>query len=193
MTAHNQRLSKTRSIPYWTTSVFSSTATDLALIYESATSSASVIRWLRLRSWTLKSLTNSFLNSLTNRLIHAWILFHKLGWTDERSPSRRFRALHYYYYYLCFVRCYETCRANRCPAIDYSASIRYSGNVCLTWPWLAMNFRSVSVIPGFRCHITIMLSFTAALRNFIAIMLETWKQMFSILSPLKLTVNACTV
>jgi hypothetical protein len=39
-TAHNQWLSKTRSIPYWTTSVFSSTLADLVLIYEPVTSSA---------------------------------------------------------------------------------------------------------------------------------------------------------
>jgi hypothetical protein len=44
MKANNERLSKTRSIPYWTTSVFSSAVTDLVLIYESVTSSASVIR-----------------------------------------------------------------------------------------------------------------------------------------------------
>jgi hypothetical protein len=37
-TAHNQRLPKTHSIPYWTTNVFFSAVTDLALIYESATS-----------------------------------------------------------------------------------------------------------------------------------------------------------
>jgi hypothetical protein len=49
---------KTRSIPYCTTSVFSSAVTDLGLIYESATSSASVVRWLTLHSWTLNSLTN---------------------------------------------------------------------------------------------------------------------------------------
>jgi hypothetical protein len=38
-TAHNQGLPKTRSIPYWTTSVFSSIVTDLFLIYKSVTSS----------------------------------------------------------------------------------------------------------------------------------------------------------
>jgi hypothetical protein len=38
MSAHSQWLSKTRSIPYWTTSVFSSTVTDLVLIYELVTS-----------------------------------------------------------------------------------------------------------------------------------------------------------
>jgi hypothetical protein len=52
-TAHNQCLSKTGSIPYWTTSVLSSTVTDLVLIYESVTSSASAVRWLSLHRWTL--------------------------------------------------------------------------------------------------------------------------------------------
>jgi hypothetical protein len=56
--AHYQWLPKTRFIPYWTTSVFSSTLTDLVLIYESVTSSASVVCWLTLHSWTLNSLTN---------------------------------------------------------------------------------------------------------------------------------------
>jgi hypothetical protein len=53
ITAHNHWLSKTRSIPYWTTSVLFST--DLVLIYESVTSSASVVRWLTLHSGTLIS------------------------------------------------------------------------------------------------------------------------------------------
>jgi hypothetical protein len=53
ITAQNQWLCKTPSILYWTTSVFSSTVTDLVLIYESVTSSASVVRWLTLHSWTL--------------------------------------------------------------------------------------------------------------------------------------------
>jgi hypothetical protein len=44
ITAHNQWLPKTRSIPYWTTSAFSSTVTDFILIYESVTFSASVVR-----------------------------------------------------------------------------------------------------------------------------------------------------
>jgi predicted transcriptional regulator len=48
--AHNQ---KTHSIPYWTIRVFFSTVTDLVLIYESAISSASVVHWLALLSWTL--------------------------------------------------------------------------------------------------------------------------------------------
>jgi hypothetical protein len=58
ITANNQWLSKTRSIPCWTTSVFSSAATDLVPIYESITSSPSVVRWLTLHSLALNSLTN---------------------------------------------------------------------------------------------------------------------------------------
>jgi hypothetical protein len=38
-TAHNQWLPETRSFPYWTTSVFSSTVTDFVLIYVSIASS----------------------------------------------------------------------------------------------------------------------------------------------------------
>jgi hypothetical protein len=57
ITAHNRWLPKIRSIPYWTTSVFfysfSSVVTDLVLIYESVPSSASVVRWITLHSWTL--------------------------------------------------------------------------------------------------------------------------------------------
>jgi hypothetical protein len=55
ITAHSQWLPKTRSIAYWTTNVFSSTVTDLVLIYESVTYSASVVCWLTLHSWTLNS------------------------------------------------------------------------------------------------------------------------------------------
>jgi hypothetical protein len=53
ITAHYQWLSKTRSIPYWTTSVFSSAVTDLVMIYESVTSSGSLVRRFTLHSWTL--------------------------------------------------------------------------------------------------------------------------------------------
>jgi hypothetical protein len=56
-----------RSIPYWTTSVFSSPVTDLVLIYESVTSSASIVRWLRLHSWTI-NFSYEWINELTNEL-----------------------------------------------------------------------------------------------------------------------------
>jgi hypothetical protein len=39
-----------QSMPYWTTSVFFSAVTGPVLIYESVTTSASVIRWLALHS-----------------------------------------------------------------------------------------------------------------------------------------------
>jgi hypothetical protein len=52
ITAHNQWLPKTRSFHYWTTSVFSSTATDLDLIYESATSSTNAFSFTD-ESWRL--------------------------------------------------------------------------------------------------------------------------------------------
>jgi hypothetical protein len=58
ITAHNQWLSETRCIPFWTKSVFCSPVTDLVLIYESVTSSASVVRWLALNSWTLLRLND---------------------------------------------------------------------------------------------------------------------------------------
>jgi hypothetical protein len=60
VTAHNQLLSnKTRSIPYWTTNVFSSTVTDLVLIYESLTSELrkTNAEWRLTYEWTLKSVT----------------------------------------------------------------------------------------------------------------------------------------
>jgi hypothetical protein len=46
----SQSMTKTGSILYWTMSVFSSVVIDLILIYESVTSSASVVRWLTLHS-----------------------------------------------------------------------------------------------------------------------------------------------
>jgi hypothetical protein len=71
-TAHNQWLSETRSIQYWTTSVFSSAVTYLVPIYESVTSSASVVRWLTLHSWTL----------------NFWILLRLNHWTRYESMNR---------------------------------------------------------------------------------------------------------
>jgi hypothetical protein len=46
----SQSVTKTCSVPYWTTSVFSSTVTDLVLIYVSVTYSAPIVRWLTLHS-----------------------------------------------------------------------------------------------------------------------------------------------
>jgi hypothetical protein len=51
MTARDQWL---RLLPFLTGLRVSSTVTDLVLIYESIASSASVLRWLTLRSWTIE-------------------------------------------------------------------------------------------------------------------------------------------
>jgi hypothetical protein len=123
---HNQWPSKTCSIPYWTTSAFSSDATDLVLIYVSVTSSASVVRWLALHSWTV---TNASLNSLTNQFTNE-LSFISLG---EPTRDHHLKLFVYYCYYFCFFRCYETCLANRCPAVDYFVSIHCSWKVCPLW------------------------------------------------------------
>jgi hypothetical protein len=66
MTAHNEWLYKIHSIPYWTTSVFSSAPTDLILINESLIYRASAVHWLAPTAehyWT--EVLNCLLNSLT--------------------------------------------------------------------------------------------------------------------------------
>jgi hypothetical protein len=91
--AQNQWLYTTGSSPCWTTSNFPSTVTDLVLIYESVTSSASVFRWLTLHSWTLNSLTNE------SQWIYEWTLFVTQG-----EPKREYHLDYFDCYYLCFVR-----------------------------------------------------------------------------------------
>jgi hypothetical protein len=80
ITAHNQWLPETRSIPYWTISVCSYTVADLVPIYESVTSSASVVCWVMLRSWTLKHDCNptdfSCMNDLWWLLAYKWLEWH---------------------------------------------------------------------------------------------------------------------
>jgi hypothetical protein len=78
-----QWLSATRSVPYWTTSVFSSAVTDLVLIYESVTYSASVGRWLTLHSWTLNYWTASEFSY--ERI--SWIESESFVTTDGQSAS----------------------------------------------------------------------------------------------------------
>jgi hypothetical protein len=51
------------------------TVSDLVLVYESVTSSASVVRWLTLHSWTLNCWTVS------------WILLLLKYWTPLRMPN----------------------------------------------------------------------------------------------------------
>jgi hypothetical protein len=105
----NRWASKTRSIPYWTTSVFSSAVSNLVLIYESVTSSASVVRWLTLHSGTLDSLTNvKWLNSLSDQP------FITRGQTDERSQPRTIHLL------LRIFVAAGMCLPKRCLAMDHS-------------------------------------------------------------------------
>jgi hypothetical protein len=61
MTAHNQWRPKTHSIPYWATRVFSSTETDLVLIYESVTYESlkmHELNWTVAQRWIISYLFN---------------------------------------------------------------------------------------------------------------------------------------
>jgi hypothetical protein len=85
ITAHNQWLFKTHSVSYWTTSVFSSAVTDLVLIYESVTSSASVVRWLTLHSWTLSFCILLRLNDWTHEWLNEFWVWVTLRLTVSQS------------------------------------------------------------------------------------------------------------
>jgi hypothetical protein len=87
--AQNRWLSQTRSISYWTKRVCSSTVTDLVLIYESTTSSSSVVGWLTINSWTLNSLTKS-----EWRIIKAPYerITTELSWTEPTSRRTECRS-----------------------------------------------------------------------------------------------------
>jgi hypothetical protein len=92
-TAHNWWLPKTRSIPSWTTSIFSSIVRDLVLIYKSVTSSASVVHWLTLHSWTLNhncNLTDWLLvyDSMTTDLQMLNELTNELSFITSDEPKR---------------------------------------------------------------------------------------------------------
>jgi hypothetical protein len=113
--AHNQWLSKT-SVPYWTTNVFCSAVTDLVLIYESITSSACVVRWLALHSWTLNC-------ERLQMTTHECLRSYNSGRTEKRSLPPAVHLL------LRLFVAARTCLQNRCPTMDYSASILCSGNV----------------------------------------------------------------
>jgi hypothetical protein len=89
----------------------SSTVTDLVLIYESVTSSASVVRWLALHIWTLNCLMTESLNSLTNQSIHECPVIYNAGQTEERPPPRTVRVLLCYYV---FILCYAFTTFNLC-------------------------------------------------------------------------------
>jgi hypothetical protein len=72
-------MTKTHSIPYCIMSVFSSIVTDLVLIYEFVTSSASGVCWLTLNSWS------ELLNSRTN--YDSFLVYKSLRKNDEWISS----------------------------------------------------------------------------------------------------------
>jgi hypothetical protein len=71
--------------------------TDLVLIYESVTSSASVVRWLTLHSWPLNSL-NSLTTESLNPLELNWTLSLSLTLRPmvSRPPSGAYEQIFYY-------------------------------------------------------------------------------------------------
>jgi hypothetical protein len=153
ITAHNQCLSKTRSIPYWTTIVFSSTATNLVPIYESVISSASVVRWLTIHSWTL-----NWTIELPSQFSYDWMieLTNELSWTLESIMCPPFITLgeqnidHHLKHFLCyslFIRCYETC-------VNSVATLRYLQAFSLPWTRALASRCLAMTYSGFQasCH-----------------------------------------
>jgi hypothetical protein len=171
---------ETCSIPYCTTSVFSSTrnVTDLVLIYGSVTSSFFVVRWLTLHSWTLYhdySLT-SLLRitydafSFTNDFRINYMSFYTSLRTEYRTLPRTVLLL------LRLFVVAGTCLPNRCLAMDYSASIlccvsvfnsvataHYLANCVSTSRFLATDIYSNFTIPAFSRHITIFIMILSVL------------------------------
>jgi hypothetical protein len=148
-TVHNQWLLKTRSIPYWTTSVFSSTVTDLVLIYESVTSSASIVRWITLHSWTL----------------NFWI-FLRLNRSSVHGSSYSLARIHG----KCLVPVrihgnsvstnpylHRTCVREPLSSNGLFSVYSLQRQRVLASRCLVMDFCSGSTIPAFRHHVTLLL------------------------------------
>jgi hypothetical protein len=96
-TAHSQCLSKTCSIPYWTTSVFSSIVTDFF--------SFDCLEW---------------------RLPYEWIIelpyecrMIELSWTELTSRRSEYTSLPRTVHVILFFRCHEARLPNRWPAMDW--------------------------------------------------------------------------
>jgi hypothetical protein len=122
MTAHNQWLSNTRSIPYWTTSVFSSAVTDLVLIYESLTSG------LRMNSeWriTYEWLRSSF-SFLLRLLMYDWT--PELLWAFSRVLPLHLREgpnTDHHLQQLLYYRVLIRFRGNLCFLLSWSLGIHF--------------------------------------------------------------------
>jgi hypothetical protein len=80
----------------------------------------------------------------------------ELSWTELTSRRSEYRSPPRTVRVILFFRCHETCLPNRCPAMNYSVSIRCSGNEFLASSWLPIDFCSGSTIPAFRRHVTLL-------------------------------------
>jgi hypothetical protein len=120
ITAQNQWLSKTCSIPYWTTSVFSSTVTDLVPIYESVTSSTATA--LRMTRTELKN---------------------ELFFITSVEPNKSHYALQFLYYSLIPLPL-KRVLVNLWLAMDFS-SVRCE-NLCLASCWFWLHYSGLQVL-----------------------------------------------
>jgi hypothetical protein len=124
VTAHNQLMSiwlaPFLNLPFC--------VTDLVLIYEKVTSSASTVRWLTLHSWTLNSLTNAERRTTAHSRMNWTNSFITSGRIEYTSRSPRLAASLLF----CLFVATGTWLQNRCPAMDYSASICCLPNRCLS-------------------------------------------------------------
>jgi hypothetical protein len=131
ITDHNRWLLKTRSIPYWTTSAFSSTMTDLVLIYEPVTSTIDERRNTHDFTFTNDdcTLTEFSSDSVTTEPINLRIL--PLQLRDASNREQHFHTL---------LRAYPVPRkgllASRC---------------------LAMDDFSSKIVPAFSRHVTLLM------------------------------------
>jgi hypothetical protein len=108
--------------------------TDLVLIYESVSSSASVVRWLTLDNWTLSY-------DWITELPHEWtgFSFYNSGWTEYRSPSQTVPLLLSVFPLLLNVRSDLLPNNGGRTAVDWVTSVR-----CLPNRYLAMDiFRHI--------------------------------------------------
>jgi hypothetical protein len=90
--------------------------TDLVLIYESVTSSASVVRWLALHRWTLNFWTHEW----NVELPYEWTLFCNSRWAEERSLPPTVHLL------LRLFFAAGSCLPNRCPAMVIFVTILWT-------------------------------------------------------------------
>jgi hypothetical protein len=132
VTAHNQWLSNTRSISYWTISVFSS------MWLMPVTSSASVVHWLALHSWLLNF---SRMNHDSRMTAPLWLNYSSLCSSLYRVPVTTEN-----------VCCHRNVLTEQ---LAGNGLVCCGGNMCLASHWLVADFHSGSAVLAFRCHVTV--------------------------------------